>query len=628
MPGVVSFGCGYSIEGIRVMDAREQSDTMVEQSKQTNPSTDRAARWKPIPPFPSLRFYLLKALTLFGLVGIPAGLLTSVQLALSVAMDLKNKILPFWYYSPIAIEIPWLFFTLLAVFAIATSPWAIALLIRTHHPISTMTTSRLAQYSPEAHRILQHIAQESAIPLPTLVLIDSPLPIALSYGFAPQFATIAVSQGTLTALNESEIAALYAQEFAHIAHWTTPLLSGSVVLQAMPYLAYIAASRLGDRMAFQSKRSFRFAIFGGLLKAIANLCGLAASGFYGVYCGVRWTGLWLSRSRTYYSDRIVCNGTGNPNGLVKVLLKLTQATRKAIVANGFTPMDLELLEPLLPINLDESISTRKVKSIGAVEIDRWWEINQSQIPISVRFSRLMVTARSWQIKPLFKRSEQPWNWTPSASVRTWAKPWFWAVIGYGVAWVLWGTGWVTYLFGWNRLAWLGSDYDLFLGLPLLGFGLGTFVRFNAFFPDLPALFLRADDRSSPPEYLITMNENDNGLRPEQVMLTGTLTGRSGIANWLAQDLWLMTDQGDYIALHVTSKTGPFGLGLARLLNQWSIAECIGQSIVVSGWLRQGVTPWIDAEAIRIGSRLIRSEHQFATVMTGAIGVAIGLYIAL
>ena len=628
MAGGVSFGWGYSIEGIRVMDVWEQLTAMAERSSQTNPSMDRAARWKPIRPFLGLPFYLLKALTLVGLVGIPAGLLASVQLILSVGMDLKNKVLPFWYHSPIAIEIPWLFFTLLAVFAIVTSPWAIALLIRTHHPISPMTTSTLAQYSPEAHRLLQRIAQESAIPLPTLVLIDSPLPIALSYGFGPKFATIAVSQGILTALNESEIAALYAQEIAHIAHWTTPLLSGSVVLQAMPYLAYIAASRLGDRVTLQSKRSFRFAILGGLLKGLSNLCGLAASGFYALYCGVRWTGLWLSRSRTYYSDRIVCNGTGNPNGLVKVLLKLTQATRKAIVMHGSMPMDLELLEPLLPINLNESISTRKLKSIGAIKIDRWWEINQSQIPLSVRFSRLMPTARSWQIKPLFDRPEQPWNWMLGSFVQTWAKPWVWAVMGYAIAWALWGMGWVTYLLGWSRLAWLGSDYDLFLGLPLLGFGLGTFVRFNAFFPDLPASFLHADDRASIPERLTSTNGNDNGLAPEQVMLIGILAGRSGIANWLAQDLWLITDQGDYLALHVTSKTGPFGLGLARSLNQWSIAEQVGQSIVVSGWLRQGVTPWIDAEAVRVGSRVIRSEHQFATVMIGAISVAIGLYIAL
>ena len=628
MAGGVSFGCGYSIEGIRVMDVREQWTAMAEQSSQTNPSMDRAARWKPIPPFSPLPFYLLKALTLFGLVGIPAGLLASVQLILSVGMDLTNKVLPFWYHSPIAVEIPWLFFTLLAVFAIATSPWAIALLIRTHHPISPMTTSTLAQYSPEAHRLLQRIAQESAIPLPTLVLIDSPLPIALSYGFGPKFATIAVSQGILTALNESEIAALYAQEIAHIAHWTMPLLSGSVVLQAMPYLAYIAASRLGDRVALESRRSFRFAVVGGLFKAVANLCGVAASGFYALYCGVRWTGLWLSRSRTYYSDRIVCNGTGNPNGLIKVLLKLTQAARKAIVMHGSTPMDLELLEPLLPINLSESVSTHKVKSIGTVKVDRWWETNQSQIPLSVRFSRLMLTARSWQIKPLFDRPEQPWNWTLGASIQTWAKPWVWAVMGYAIAWVLWGMGWVTYLLGWSRLAWLGSDYDLFIGLPLLGFGLGTFVRFNAFFPDLPALFLHADDRSGTPKRITSTNGTNNGLSPEQVMLTGTLAGRSGLANWLAQDLWLITDQGDYISLHVTSKTGPFGLGLAQLLNQWSISEQVGQSIVVSGWLRQGVTPWMDAEVVRMGSRVIRSEHQFATVMIGAIGVAIGLYIAL
>lgn len=609
---------------------------MAEQSSEISPLMDRAARWKPIPPLPMLPFYGLKALTLLGLVGIPALLLASVQLTLSIGMDLKNKVFPFWYQLPIAINIPWLFFTLLAVFAIATSPWAIGLLIRTHHPIRTMTTSTLAQQSPEAHRILQRMAQESAIALPTLVLIDSPLPIALSYGFGPKFATIAVSQGILTALNESEIAALYAQELAHIAHWTTPLLSGAVVLQAMPYLAYIAASRLGDRAALQSKQSFRFAILGKLLKAVANLCGMVASGSYGVYCGIRWTGRWLSRSRTYYSDRMVCNGTGNPNGLVKALLKLTQATRKSIVSHGSTPMELELLEPLLPINLYESISIRKIKSIGVVKIDRWWEVNQSQIPLSVRFSRLMITARSWNIKPIFDRPDQPWNWTLGASIRTWAKPVLWAVIGYAIAWVLWGIGWVTYLLGWSRLAWLGSDYNLFIGLPLLGFGLGTFIRFNAFFPDLSALFLRADPITAVSEYIasthvstnVSTNGKENGLSPEKVMLIGTLAGRSGIANWLAQDLWLITDQDDYVSLHVTSKTGPFGLGLARLLNQQSIAEQIGQSIVVSGWLRQGITPWIDVEALRVGSRVIRSEHQFATVMIGAITIAIGLYVAL
>ena len=312
------------------VDVREKSSNMAEQSSEISPLMDRAARWKPIPPLPMLPFQGLKALTLLGLVGIPALLLASVQFMLSIGMDLKNKVFPFWYQLPIAVNIPWLFFTLLAMFAIATSPWAIALLIRTHHPIRTMTTSTLAQYSPEAHRTLQRMAQESSIALPTLVLIDSPLPIALSYGFGPKFATIAVSQGILTALNESEIAALYVQELAHIAHWTTPLLSGSIVLQAMPYLAYIAASRLGDRVALQSKQSVRFAIFGKLLGAVANLCGIVASGSYGVYCGVRWTGRWLSRSRTHYSDRMVCNGTGNPNGLVKALLKLTQATRKSI----------------------------------------------------------------------------------------------------------------------------------------------------------------------------------------------------------------------------------------------------------------------------------------------------------
>ncbi len=596
----------------------------------TNPAnqTPRPTRWQPIAPASVFPFNLLKVLTLFGLVGVPAGLLGSGQLVLSVLVDVKNKLLPFWWHSPMAIDPPWMLFSILAMLAIGSSPWVIQFFLAARHPVTTLSTSALAQYSPEAYRILQRIAKESKIPLPSLNLIDCQFPIALSYGFAPKFATIAISKSLLTSLDEAEIAALYAQELAHIATWTLPLMSGSIVLQALPYLVYLGCSRLGDRLLRRSQRPMKFAILGGLLGSIAKLCGIVASGSYGIYQGLRWTGFWLSRSRTVQSDRIVCNTTGNPNSLATLLLKLTQACRKSIVNHQSIPIDLELLEPLLPIALHESICTRKVQSIAQSQTDRWLEVNQSQVPLSVRLSRLATIARSWQVPPIFDFPEQPWNWKPNATLNTWSKPWVWAIVGYATAWATWGLGWITYWAGFSRLAWLGSDYDLFLGLPLLGFGLGTFLRFNGFFPDLPTPLLRVDESQSQPEVSSLSISIENGLSPQQVMLSGTLMGRSGLANWIAQDLWLVTAKGNWIPLHLTGKTGSIGLLLARLLNQGSIADQVGKPVVVSGWFRKGVTPWIDAEAVRLGLRVVRSEHQVASVVMGAIAVVMGLYIAL
>ncbi len=601
----------------------------------TNPANQptRPTRWQPIAPTSVFPFHLLKLLTLFGLVGIPAGLVGSGQLLLSVLVDMKNKLLPFWWHSPMAIDPPWQLFLILTGLAIGTSPWLIQFFLASRYSITKLSTSALSQYSPEAYRILQRIAKESKIPLPSLSLIDCEFPIALSYGFAPKIATIAVSKSLLTSLDESEIAALYAQEMAHIATWTLPLMSGSIVLQALPYLVYLGCARLGDGLLLRSQRPMKFAILGGIWVWIAKLCGILASGFYGIYQGLRWTGLWLSRSRTAQSDRIVCNATGNPNGMAMLLLKLTQAVRQSIVNHQSLPMELELLEPLLPIALYESICTRKVQSIANSQADRWLEINQSQVPLSVRLSRLATIARSWQVNPIFDYPEQPWSWKPNATMNTWAKPWVWAIVGYATAWATWGLGWITYWAGFSRLAWLGSDYDLFLGLPLLGFGLGTFLRFNGFFPDLPTSLLRVDESQSQPEVSSLSNNIENGLSPQQVMISGRLMGRSGFANWVAQDLWLVTARGNWIPLHLMGKTGAIGLVLARLLNQGllnqgAIADPVGKSVVVSGWFRKGVMSWIDVEAVRLGSRVVRGEHQVASVIVGAISVVMGLYIAL
>ncbi len=594
---------------------------------------DRSTRWSPLKNRKSFNLPLIQVLTIAGLVGVPAALIGSLQWSGQVLGSMRNK-LPFvGWQQPMAIEIPWLGLVGLAIGAIALSPWIIRWQLNRSGAVKLLSRHQLSQYSPDAYRVLKLGCEGSKMAWPRLEIIETDLPLVLSYGVLPRHQTIAVSRALLDRFQDAEIAILYAIELSNLANWTTAILASTTTLALLPHSIYAECSKLGDRflmLALQPQPLF-------LLPWVWKIAGLffaaIAAISYGVFAFLRWMGFGLSRLRSDETDRAVCNLTGNPNGLASTVLQLRLLMAIAIVQPSSATFGLDALENLLPVSL------RDCGTIPLRSVESWWAINQSQWPTEHRLLKLGTIASHWKVTPLFSGTVAPMGW-PSQTVRTWASPWAWAIAGYGLAGLGWGLGWMMHWAGRSQFAWLGSDYNLFLGLPLLGFGMGTWMRFNAFFPELSTAMSRCDRSSLNAAGSDRLNRENgaliNGLTqagavpltPQLVMLQGKLKGRSGVANWLGQDLWLELASGDRIKLHSGASLGPIGLWLQEAFGHRTLARYVGQEVMVSGWLRRGATIWMDVEAARTSQGVLLGGHQVWSLLIGGVFVGVGLFVLL
>ena len=594
---------------------------------------DRSSQWSPLKETKSFNLPLIQLLTIAGLVGIPAALIGSLQWSAQILGSMRNT-LPFLEsMQPMAIEIPWLELTLLAIGAIALSPWIIRWQLNRSGTVKNLSPSQLSHYSPEAYRVLQRGRKGAKMALPRLEIIETDLPLVLSYGVLPRHQTIAVSRALLERFQDAEIATLYAIEVSNLANWTSAILASTTTLALLPYTVYWECSKLGDRfltLALQPQSLF-------VLPWIWKLAGLffatIAAISYGVFAFLRWMGFGLSQLRSDESDRNVCNLTGNPNGLVSTVLQLRSWTADAIVQRSFGTFILEGFENLLPVSL------RNCTRVPLRSVEFWWTINQSQRPLETRLIKLGTIASHWNLDPLFS-GPKSLTGLPSRSVRSWATPLVWAMVAYGLAWLAWGLGWILYWVGQRQLAWLGSDYSLFLGLPMIGFGMGTWMRFNRFFPEISTAMSRCDRShldAAGSEALNVENAalidslaqaNAISLKPQMVMLQGKLQGRSGVANWLGQDLWIEMASGDRIKLHVGASLGPIGLWLREVFGNRTLARYVGQDVMVSGWLRRGATMWMDVEAARTGQGVLSGGHQVWSILIGGLFIGVGLFVLL
>ena len=594
---------------------------------------DRSSQWSPIKETKSFNLPLIQLLTIAGLVGIPAALIGSLQWSAQILASMRNT-LPFLEsMQPMAIEIPWLNLILLAIGAIGLSPWIIRWQLNRSGRVKTLSTSQLSHYSPEAYRVLQRGCKGAKIAFPRLEIIETDLPLVLSYGVLPMHQTIAVSRALLDRFQDAEIATLYAIEVSNLANWTTAILASTTTLALLPYTVYWECSKLGDRFLTLALQPQSLFVLPWIWKIAGLFFATIAAISYGIFAFLRWMGFGLSRLRSDESDRNVCNLTGNPNGLASTVLQLRSLTADAIVQPFLGTFILEGFENLLPVSL------RDCTKVPLRSVEFWWAINQSQRPIETRLIKLGAIASHWNLTPLFS-GPKPLTGLPSQSVRTWATPLVWATVAYGLAWLAWGLGWILYWVGQRQLAWLGSDYSLFLGLPLIGFGMGTWMRFNAFFPELSTAMSRCDrsNLNAPGSEALNIESvalihsftqaNAIPLKPQLVMLQGKLQGRSGVANWLGQDLWIEMASGDRIKLHVGASLGPTGLWLREVFGNRTLARYVGQDVMVSGWLRRGATMWMDVEAARTEQGVLLGGHQVWSILIGGVFVGVGLFVLL
>jgi Zn-dependent protease with chaperone function len=516
------------------------------------------------------------------------------------------------------------------------APFFLGFGLKQVYRMQPLSIARLAQVSPEAQRRIQSYCQQASMPLPQFGLLPNAAPIALTYGTTAKNARIVLSQGLLDQLSDAEIAAVCSGEMCHIHPLNMGLITWILALLQVPYLVYGLTAQLADLVGNWGKKQSHRALE---ILARVGVYGLAlvSSIGYIAFTTLRWMGLWFTRQRSLLADHTAANLTGNPNAQARALLKIAHGISQDLQTQRQTDFVLEGFELAMPVGYRQAATVGSLLGVMPVENALAWDwgngqrhylsLNNSHALLGGRLARLMQYAQQGQLPGeldmrLYAECQASRKSPTWWQLMTAALPFWGAAIGYGIALLCWAIAWIGFWVGWKQLAWLGSDFRPMYAFPVIGFGIGTLMRFNQYFPDLPSAWLRR-----PPETLgdLATIVQDPMALPDRVTptaLTGQLLGRPGVANWLCQDLWLKDDRNVLVRLHYPSALGWLS-NFAWAENRAS--DLLGQAVTAAGWVRRGATPWMDVERLRNDYGKARwGGHQVWSTI-GAIGaVTIGM----
>ncbi|NEP19021.1 MAG: M48 family metalloprotease, partial [Leptolyngbya sp. SIO4C1] len=495
------------------------------------------------------------------------------------------------------------------------SPWLWDWLLKRTGRLQSFSTRSLTPHSAEAVKLLRRFCLGRQWPFPQLWLLPTSVPLIFSYGWLPRYARLVVSQGLLDQLEADEIAALYAYEMSQWRRWSWPLLSLYGLLLYSCHWLYWQLALWGNRQQ----------------RLVKLAAGAFATASYGIFWLLQKGGSWLNRLRTYYCDRAAAEITGNPNGAVRALGKLAAALAETRVEQGHRLPLIERLTLQLPVQaaplpvavnpLVQQFSWDVLSPFRA-----WLSISQTHPPLGDRLQLLCVYARYWQLVPeldfqtLDEASQRP-RTRQTLSPQEWRRllhqggPWVGLLIGTAVGLALWGLGAMAAAMNWVLLAWLNRDPSVLKSAILLGLGVGILLRINRFFPDL-------NQPLDASEQQLAAWSTDPALIPLDslpVQLSGQLTGKPGLSNWLGQDLYLKLPTG-MIKLHFFSAIGP--IGSLKLLPH------LNQPATLTGWFRRGPIVWIDVDRLQVDRQTLKAGHPIWSAVLLAIALSSGLWILL
>lgn len=581
----------------------------------------RAQNWRKLKPVkPNQLFFaqIGSAIALFWLLRI------FMNWFMATTNDLFHQLPLLWPIQSFYRDQTWTLVGILVLLLVA-SPWLLDLLLRFAYGMEKLPPQKLGNSSPEARKLLSRFSLERKQPALSLGVIPTAAPMAMTYGFAPRFARIVVSQGLLEQLEEDEIAAIYAGELGHLENWDFPLMSLAVLLCQLPYVVYWQVARDGDKWLDSQEW------FGRVMLGTAAVISGVAYGFYWV---LRWPVLFLSRLRFYYSDRVSASLTGNPNALTRALLKMAVGIAQDVEKQGHTSFVLEGFDLLSPVGYVQGMTLGSCSGYDAwenlLEWDRhnaykkWLTFPQSHPPLGDRLTLLDLYARFWKLDAELDFASdrpvapaKPPHWMLKRLLLQGA-PYFGLPLGLLAGLMLWVFGAVAANLGFVALDWVWGDRSILQGSLLIGLSLGIFLRINSFFPDITPKNIRINP--TLPDLLTDPDAIPVDSLP--ISLEGQLLGRRGLSNWLAQDLILHSPTG-LVKLHATSNLGVFGY-LWLLLKRPS--DLVGQAISAVGWFRRGATPWIDLDRFTTAEgKTHASAHPIWSTILAGVAVLLGVY---
>lgn len=167
--------------------------------------------------------------------------------------------------------------------------------------------------NPWLEKTVKELADKTGLSMPKLATVPSNTPNAFTFGRTTNSATLAVHEGLLRQLNETEIKSVIAHELGHIKHKDYIVMT---VLSALPLIAYYIAQVTLYAGAFSGGRRNNKDNSGALLIVIGAIS-------FAVYIVTFLIVMRLSRLREHYADAFSAYLTGTPRELESALAKIT-----------------------------------------------------------------------------------------------------------------------------------------------------------------------------------------------------------------------------------------------------------------------------------------------------------------
>jgi heat shock protein HtpX len=200
--------------------------------------------------------------------------------------------------------------------------------------------------APVVYRIVRNLATRAGIPMPRLYLIPSAQPNAFATGRSPRHAAVAVTEGIMRIMDETELEGVLAHELSHVLNRDVLVSTVAATLAgAIGMLANMAQWGLmfgGARGDDEERGGNPIAL---LLTAI--LAPIAAM----------LVQLAVSRAREYGADASGARLTRRPLGLASALAKLHQASQVVPMDANPATAHLFIVNPLSAAGFARLFST-------------------------------------------------------------------------------------------------------------------------------------------------------------------------------------------------------------------------------------------------------------------------------
>ncbi len=191
---------------------------------------------------------------------------------------------------------------------------------------------------PRVYSVVERMTQKLGLPMPKIFVIPNDSPNAFATGRNPAHASVAVTEGILTLLDDEELEGVLAHELGHVRN--RDILTSSIAATLAGAITVIA--RMGYYAAlfggYGGRGSDRDREGGGL----SALFMLILAPFAAMLIQ-----LAVSRSREYEADATGARFTGNPYALARALQKLDAYSRRLPMVASPSTAHLFIVQPLL-----------------------------------------------------------------------------------------------------------------------------------------------------------------------------------------------------------------------------------------------------------------------------------------